>query len=75
MLLQTLVAVVAVGGAALGGLERSGLGDRLSPACGLANAPCPQPSWTPTWQLNRSTMLMTCNDTGFVDAHTAARFG
>ena len=47
----------------------------ISPACVLANAPCPLPPWEPTWILNRSTMLMTCNNTGLIDPVAASRFG
>lgn len=33
------------------------------------------PKWKPTWNMARSTMLYTCNHSGFHDARYAARFG
>jgi hypothetical protein len=33
------------------------------------------PKWKPTWNMSRSTMLYTCNHSGFHDANYAARFG
>ena len=33
------------------------------------------PSGPPTWQMNRSTIIMPCNNTGFTDPKSTAGFG
>lgn len=33
----------------------------------LASAMPNRPNWTPTWNLSRSTAVMPCNDSGFVE--------
>jgi hypothetical protein len=33
------------------------------------------PKWTPTWDMRSSTMLYTCNHSGFHNASYAAQFG
>lgn len=51
----------------------------LVPSCatedGTPPCPLPQPPWTPTWQLNRSTICQPGNTIGFLNASAAARFG
>ena len=33
------------------------------------------PNWEPTWALNRSTVLYTCNDSGYHDVERAKKWG
>jgi len=41
-----------------------------SPGCGFS--PCP--SWEPTWNITRSTIIMPCNLSGYFDPKIAGQF-
>ena len=45
-----------------------------SAQCLPGNATC-LPSWEPTWDMMRSTVLYTCNNSGFHDVNHAVKFG
>ena len=49
----------------------------VQPSCATTDGfpPCPLPTWTPTYQLNRSTICQPGNTDGFLDAKAAARWG
>ena len=40
----------------------------------LAGAAAQVPTWPQSWALNQSTIMMTCNYTGFVDPSTTLRW-
>jgi hypothetical protein len=64
-------------------LPPGGYNVRIVKSCATAGAPaapaCPPPLWTPTWQLNRSTLCNAAgggsDGEGFLNATQAARFG
>ncbi len=41
----------------------------------LSGDPTCLPAWEPTWDMFRSTVLYTCNNSGFHDVHHAVQFG
>ena len=41
-----------------------------------AEEPWPEhPTWTPTWDMAASTIMMPCNTSGWFDAELAAKYG
>ena len=45
-------------------------------SCGVDRSkPCPVPTWTPTWDLARSTAIQPCNSSGWYDPVYAAKWG
>ena len=42
--------------------------------CGTGRGIC-LPSWEPTWDMYRSTLLYTCNTSGMHDVNDAVKFG
>jgi hypothetical protein len=45
-------------------------------SCGVDHSkPCPVPTWTPTWDLARSTAIQPCNASGWYDPGYAAKWG
>ena len=45
-------------------------------SCGVDHSkPCPVPTWTPTWDLARSTAIQPCNASGWYDPEYAAKWG
>ena len=48
----------------------------LGLAGGASAEPWPEhPTWTPTWDMAASTIMMPCNTSGWFDAELAAKYG
>jgi len=71
-----MMKAVLVAGAALQLLSRASAASQcLGEAGSIGKDPTCLPSWKPTWDMKRSTVLYTCNNSGMHDVEHAVSYG